>query len=141
MDMEDDNRQQRQPELLHDVLASKLAGDSNITEELYMKHNENSRMYEADDGKMLVRKSDSKVIGDGICLGESDDISNYEEREFTEEQRAQFFKDIGMEDSKKKKKNKESQRSHSRDKKSSWQSIKDKFMQRQVKNDNNTAIK
>ena len=73
-----------------------------------MRHNENSRMYEADDGKMLVRVSDSKVIGDGICLGDNDDISNYEEREFTDEQRAQFFKDIGMEDPKKKKKNKES---------------------------------
>ena len=66
-----------------------------------MKHIENSRMYEADDGKMLVRKSDGKVIGDGICLGDNDGISNYEEREFTDEQRAQFFKDIGMEDPKK----------------------------------------
>lgn len=66
-----------------------------------MKHNENSRMYEADDGKMLVRVSDGKVIGDGICLGDNDDISNYEEHEFTEEQRVQFFKDIGMEDPKK----------------------------------------
>ena len=66
-----------------------------------MKHKENSRLYEADDGKMLVRKTDGKVIGDGVCLGDNDDISNYEEREFTEEQRAQFFKDIGMEDPKK----------------------------------------
>lgn len=66
-----------------------------------MKHRENSRIYEADDGKMLARKSDGKIIGDGICLGDSDDISNYEEREFTEEQRAQFFKDVGMEDPKK----------------------------------------
>ena len=66
-----------------------------------MKHIENSRTYEADDGKMLVRKSDDKVIGDGICLGDNDDIGNYEEREFTDEQRAQFFKDIGMEDPKK----------------------------------------
>lgn len=66
-----------------------------------MKHNENSRMYEADDGKMLVRVSDGKVIGDGICLGDNDDISNYEEREFTDERRAQFFKDISIEDPKK----------------------------------------
>lgn len=66
-----------------------------------MKHNENSRMYKADNGKMLVRVSDGKVIGDGICLGDNDDIGNYEEREFTEEQRAQFFKDIGVEDPKK----------------------------------------
>lgn len=66
-----------------------------------MKHREISRTYEADDGKMLVRVSDGKVIGDGICLGDNDDIGNYEEREFTEEQRAQFFKDIGVEDPKK----------------------------------------
>ena len=66
-----------------------------------MKHSENSRLYEANDGKMLVRVSDGKVIGDGICLGDDDDISNYEEREFTDEQRAQFFKDIGAEDPKK----------------------------------------
>lgn len=66
-----------------------------------MKHREISRTYEADDGKMLVRVSDGKVVGDGICLGDNDDIGNYEEREFTEEQRAQFFKDIGMEDPKK----------------------------------------
>lgn len=66
-----------------------------------MKHNENSRLYEADDGKMLVRVSDGNVIGDGVCLGDDDDISNYEEHEFTDEQREQFFKDIGMEDPKK----------------------------------------
>lgn len=66
-----------------------------------MKHNENSRMYKADNGKMLVRVSDGKIIGDGICLGDNDNISNYKEREFTEEQRAQFFKDIGVEDPKK----------------------------------------
>ena len=66
-----------------------------------MKHNENSRLYEADDGKMLIRKSNSFIMGDGICLGVDDDISNYEERVFTEEQRAQFFKDIGIEDPKK----------------------------------------
>ena len=76
-----------------------------------MKHNENSRTYEADDGKMLVRKSDGKVIGDGICLGDNDDISNYEERKFDDEQRAQFFKDIGMEDPKKRREN--AQRLHS----------------------------
>lgn len=66
-----------------------------------MKHRDNTRFYEADIGKMIVRKSDSVVMGDGICLGDSDDISNYEEREFTDEQRAAFFKGIGMEDPKK----------------------------------------
>lgn len=70
-----------------------------------MKHVENSKMYEADDGKMLVRKYDNKIIGDGICLGDNDDISNYDEYEFTPGQRAQFFKDIGMEDPKKRKSN------------------------------------
>ena len=66
-----------------------------------MKHNEESRLYEADEGKMFVRTADDKIIGDGICLGDNDNISNYEEREFTDEQREQFFKDIGMKDPKK----------------------------------------
>jgi hypothetical protein len=66
-----------------------------------MKHVEQSRLYEADDGKMIVRKSDSFVMGDMIDLGVDDDIGNYEEREFTDEERMEFFKDAGIEDPKK----------------------------------------
>jgi len=66
-----------------------------------MKHNENSRFYKADDGKMIFRKSDGKIMGDGICLGDNDSIDNYEEREVIEEVREQFFNEIGMKDPKK----------------------------------------
>ena len=66
-----------------------------------MKHKENSRMYKADDGKMLVRKSDGKIMGDGISLGRNDSIDNYEERGFTEEERAAFWKSVGRPDPKK----------------------------------------
>ena len=65
-----------------------------------MKHNENSRFYEADDGKLIVRISDGKIMGDGICLGDNDSIDNYEEREFTADERAAFWESIGMGDPK-----------------------------------------
>lgn len=65
-----------------------------------MNHKENSRMYKADDGRLIVRKSDGKVMGDGVYLGRNDSIDNYEEREFTEEERAAFWKSIGRTDPK-----------------------------------------
>ena len=66
-----------------------------------MKHEEGTNLYLADDGTMFVRKSDGKVMGDGIDLGEADSIDNYEEREFTAEDRATFWESIGMPDPKK----------------------------------------
>lgn len=66
-----------------------------------MKHIDGTSIYEADDGKMLVRKSDSKIMGDGIDLGVNDTIANYEEREFTEDERNAFWKSVGMDDPKK----------------------------------------
>jgi hypothetical protein len=57
-------------------------------------------LYRADDGRMLVRKSDGKIMGDGVDLGEGDSIDNYEEREFTAEERAAFWESIGMMDPK-----------------------------------------
>lgn len=63
-----------------------------------MIHKENSSLYKADDGKMLVRKSDGKIMGDGVSLGRNDSIDNYEEREFTDEERAAFWKSIGRPD-------------------------------------------
>lgn len=66
-----------------------------------MTHIDGTSLYEADDGKMFVRKSDGKIMGDGIDLGVADDIANYEEREFTEEERAAFWASIGMDDPKK----------------------------------------
>ena len=66
-----------------------------------MTHIDGTSLYEADDGKMFVRKSDGKIMGDGIDLGVADVIDNYEEREFTEEERAAFWESIGMDDPKK----------------------------------------
>ena len=66
-----------------------------------MIHKENSSLYKADDGKMLVRKSDGKIMGDGVSLGRNDSIDNYEEREFTDEERAAFWKSLGRPDPKK----------------------------------------
>lgn len=66
-----------------------------------MRHDDGTNLYEADDGKMFVRLSDGKIMGDGIDLGADDSIDNYEERTFTEEERAAFWGSIGMDDPKK----------------------------------------
>lgn len=65
-----------------------------------MTHIDGTSLYEADNGKMFVRKSDGLIMGDGIDLGISDSIDNYEERVFTEEERAAFWASIGMKDPK-----------------------------------------
>ena len=62
------------------------------------KDDKNIFTYWADEGNFIVRKSDGQIMGDAICLGESDDIGNYEDQPYTEESRAGFFKSIGMED-------------------------------------------
>ena len=66
-----------------------------------MIHINGTLFYEADDGKMLVRKSDGSIMGDGIDLGINDTIENYEERAFIDEERAAFWESIGMDDPKK----------------------------------------
>lgn len=66
-----------------------------------MTQKEGTSLYVADEGKMFVRISDGKVMGDGVDLGSDDSIANYEERDFTEEERAAFFTSIGIEDPKK----------------------------------------
>ena len=66
-----------------------------------MIHINGTSFYEADDGKMLVKKSDGSIMGDGIDLGINDTIENYEERAFTDEERAAFWESIGMDDPKK----------------------------------------
>lgn len=66
-----------------------------------MKHTENTSKYESDEGKMIVRKSDNRIMGYGIELGINDSIDNYEEREFTEEEIVTFWESIGMKDPRK----------------------------------------
>ena len=71
-----------------------------------MSYDEKNRIYTADDGKMFVRKSDGRIFGDHVQLGRNGSIDNYEEREFTEEERAAFWESIGMDDPKKPKSDK-----------------------------------
>lgn len=66
-----------------------------------MTHKEGTNFYTADEGKMLVRKSDGQVMGDGVDLGVDDSIGNYEERLFTDAERAAFWASIGRDDPKK----------------------------------------
>lgn len=66
-----------------------------------MIHIDGTSLYKADDGKMIVRKSDRSIMGDGIDLGISDTIENYEECDFTDEERTAFWKSIGIDDPKK----------------------------------------
>ena len=54
-------------------------------------------IYRADAGGLTVRKSDGFVMGDAIDLGVADSIDNYEEREFSEEEIAVFWKLVGEE--------------------------------------------
>jgi hypothetical protein len=71
-----------------------------------MTHRDGTSLYEADDGKMFVRISDGSIMGDGLDLGVEDTIDNYEERTFTEEERAAFWESVGMDDPKKPKERK-----------------------------------
>lgn len=41
--------------------------------------------YEADAGKIFVRKTDGQVMGWGLSLGSADSIENYNEEECPEE--------------------------------------------------------
>lgn len=53
-------------------------------------------VYTAEKGKLIVRKEDNFIMGPDIDLGSNDDINNYEEREFTEEEIKEFFKSINI---------------------------------------------
>lgn len=65
-----------------------------------MTHIDGTSLYAADDGKMFVRRSDGFIMGDGIDMGLNDSIDNYEERPFTEEERAAFWESMGVDDPK-----------------------------------------
>lgn len=60
--------------------------------------NEYGRIWVADEGCFIVRKSDNWIMGDSIDLGTNDSIDNYEDRPYTAESRAEFFDSIGEED-------------------------------------------
>lgn len=44
---------------------------------------------------MFVRRSDGLIMGNGLDLGVLDNIDNYEERAFSEEETAAFLKSVG----------------------------------------------
>lgn len=62
-----------------------------------MKHIENSSIYEAAENCLIVRKADGFIMGDTIDLGSSDDIENYEDKEFSEEEINNFYESLGIE--------------------------------------------
>ena len=75
-----------------------------------MKHTEGTTHYSADEGKMIERLSDNRLVGDSIYIGVNDSINNYAEREVTEEERAAFFESIGRQDPKMRMKDKKNHR-------------------------------
>lgn len=54
-------------------------------------------MYYAEEGNFIVRKEDNFIMGEDICLGETDNIENYKEEPYTEESYNAFYESIGME--------------------------------------------
>ena len=61
-----------------------------------MKQIENTSLYTADEGKLIVRKADGFIMGDAIDLGSADSIDNYEERAFSEEEIDAFYERYGI---------------------------------------------
>ena len=57
---------------------------------------QNGNIYIADEGKLIVRKSDDFIMGPDIDLGSADNINNYEERDFTQEEIDAFFESVGI---------------------------------------------
>lgn len=55
----------------------------------------------AQDGYFFVRKSDGKIMGSVLFLGEEDSIENYMERPYSQEEKEEFDKQYsyGSEDS------------------------------------------
>lgn len=52
-------------------------------------------LYRADEGLVLVRRSDGFVMGDALDLGVADSIDNYEERSLTEEELSAYMASTG----------------------------------------------
>ena len=61
-----------------------------------MKQIENTSIYKADEGKLIVRKSDDLIMGPEIDLGSADSIDNYEDRAFTEDEIKAFYESVGL---------------------------------------------
>ena len=59
-----------------------------------MKHEENTNIYTANEGCLIVRKKDGFLMGDCIDLGSADSIDNYEDREFSKEGLDAYYTNI-----------------------------------------------
>lgn len=55
-----------------------------------------NNIYTAEEGKLIVRIEDDFIMGPDIDLGTDDDITNYEEREFTKEEIRKFYENLGI---------------------------------------------
>ena len=51
-----------------------------------MKHKENTSIYIAEKGCLIIRKKDGLLMGDCIDLGSADCIDNYEDKEYSKEE-------------------------------------------------------
>lgn len=58
---------------------------------------QNNNVYTAEEGKLIVRIEDDFIMGPDIDLGTDDNIANYEERDFTEEEIKEFYESVGLE--------------------------------------------
>ena len=56
---------------------------------------ENNMYYVEDEKSLIVRKKDQFIMGPAICLGETDQIENYEEKSFSDEELRAFYESIG----------------------------------------------
>jgi hypothetical protein len=55
-----------------------------------------NNMYYADGEKnLIVRKKDQFIMGPAVFLGETDQIENYEEKSFSDEELRAFYESIG----------------------------------------------
>lgn len=66
--------------------------------------------YKAEEGKFILRASDNFIMGEDICLGDSDSIENYKEEPYTEENYKAFYDSIGIDIKKPKKEEVKKQR-------------------------------
>lgn len=59
-----------------------------------MKNNGN--LYIADEGNFIIRKSDGFIMGTEIDLGSADNIDNYDEKPYTQEEYDGFNEKYGI---------------------------------------------
>lgn len=63
--------------------------------------------YKAEKGKFIHRKSDNAIMGERICLGDDDSITNYKEKAYTKKSYKDFYKSIGVDVEEKEKESEE----------------------------------